>query len=131
MTLVAEQPSTLSLSAYGQARSTIEGSPLSPDELRKIDAYWRACKYLALGMIYLLDNPLTERAAEAGAHQEPAARALGIEPRSGVHLHSFEPADQEARPGHDLHGGAGARSAWRSRARLSRRDLLRDLSGKE
>ncbi len=54
----AEVPSTLSLSAYGQARSTIQGSPLSADELRKIDAYWRACRYLALGMIYLLDNPL-------------------------------------------------------------------------
>ena len=26
--------------------------------VRKLDAYWRACKYLALGMIYLLDNPL-------------------------------------------------------------------------
>ena len=54
----AEVPSTLSLSAYGQARSTIQGSPLSSDELRKIDTYWRACRYLALGMIYLLDNPL-------------------------------------------------------------------------
>jgi xylulose-5-phosphate/fructose-6-phosphate phosphoketolase len=31
---------------------------LSPEELRKIDAYWRACKYLALGMIYLQENPL-------------------------------------------------------------------------
>ena len=31
---------------------------LSADELRKIDAYWRACNYLAAGMIYLLDNPL-------------------------------------------------------------------------
>src|SRR5579864_5076822 len=58
MTLVAEQPTTLSLSAYGQARSTIQGSPLSPNELQQIDAYWRACKYLALAMIYLLDNPL-------------------------------------------------------------------------
>src|SRR5271165_7008936 len=60
MTLVVEpeQPSTLSLSAYGQARSTIQGLPLSPEELRNIDAYWRACKYLALGMIYLQDNPL-------------------------------------------------------------------------
>src|SRR5579883_3554901 len=58
MTLVAEQPSTLSLSDYGQARSTVEGSPLSPDQLQKIDACWRACKYLALGMIYLQDNPL-------------------------------------------------------------------------
>lgn len=32
--------------------------PLSPDELRKIGAYWRACNYLAVGMIYLQDNPL-------------------------------------------------------------------------
>src|SRR5271165_6908245 len=56
--LEAEVPSTTSLSAYGQARSTIQGSPLSSEELRKTDAYWRACKYLALGMIYLLENPL-------------------------------------------------------------------------
>jgi xylulose-5-phosphate/fructose-6-phosphate phosphoketolase len=33
-------------------------SPLSVDELRKIDAYWRACDYLSLGMLYLRDNPL-------------------------------------------------------------------------
>ena len=31
---------------------------LSAEELRKIDAYWRACNYLAAGMIYLRDNPL-------------------------------------------------------------------------
>ncbi|MEP6917235.1 MAG: phosphoketolase family protein [Acidobacteriota bacterium] len=31
---------------------------LSDDELRGIDAYWRACNYLALGMLYLRDNPL-------------------------------------------------------------------------
>ncbi len=54
----AEVPSTSLLSAYGTARSTIQGSPLNPEELRKTDAYWRACKYLALGMIYLQDNPL-------------------------------------------------------------------------
>ena len=51
-------PETLSLSAYGKARSTIEGAPLSADDLRKTDAYWRACKYLALGMIYLQGNAL-------------------------------------------------------------------------
>ncbi|CAD5974289.1 putative phosphoketolase 1 [Planktothrix rubescens] len=33
-------------------------NPLSEDELRKIDAYWRACNYLAVGMIYLRKNPL-------------------------------------------------------------------------
>jgi xylulose-5-phosphate/fructose-6-phosphate phosphoketolase len=32
--------------------------PLSAEELRKIHAYWRACNYLAAGMIYLRDNPL-------------------------------------------------------------------------
>ena len=33
-------------------------TPLSPDELRHIDAYWRAANYLSVGQIYLLDNPL-------------------------------------------------------------------------
>jgi phosphoketolase len=33
-------------------------TPLTHDELRKIDAYWRACNYLAAGMIYLRANPL-------------------------------------------------------------------------
>ena len=46
------------LSAYGPARSTVEGAPLSAAELRKTHAYWRACNYLSLGMIYLQDNPL-------------------------------------------------------------------------
>ena len=31
---------------------------LTPEELRKTDAYWRACNYLCAGMIYLRDNPL-------------------------------------------------------------------------
>ncbi len=33
-------------------------TPLTAEELRKIHAYWRACNYLAVGMIYLRDNPL-------------------------------------------------------------------------
>lgn len=32
--------------------------PLDKESLRKIHAYWRACNYLAAGMIYLQDNPL-------------------------------------------------------------------------
>jgi len=46
------------LSAYGAARSTVSGTPLSAEELRQTHAWWRACNYLSLGMIYLLDNPL-------------------------------------------------------------------------
>src|SRR4051794_18738027 len=47
-----------SLSAYGPARATVAGEPLGPDELYKIDAYWRASLYLCLGMLYLKTNPL-------------------------------------------------------------------------
>ena len=35
--------------------------PLSSEELRKIDAYWRASNYLAVGMIYLRENPLLKQ----------------------------------------------------------------------
>ena len=35
--------------------------PLSPDQLEKINAYWRAANYLSVGQIYLKDNPLLER----------------------------------------------------------------------
>jgi len=46
------------LSAYGEARSTVSGAPLSAEDLRRTHAYWRACNYLSLGMIYLVENPL-------------------------------------------------------------------------
>jgi len=46
------------LSAYGPARSTVQGAPLDAEALRKTHAYWRACNYLGLGMIYLQANPL-------------------------------------------------------------------------
>ena len=46
------------LSAFGIARSTIQGTPLNEEEARKTHAFWSACNYLALGMIYLQANPL-------------------------------------------------------------------------
>ncbi|MBS1854744.1 MAG: phosphoketolase family protein [Acidobacteria bacterium] len=51
-------PAETSLTAYGSARSTIAGSALGAEELRRTHAYWRACNYLSLGMIYLQENPL-------------------------------------------------------------------------
>lgn len=33
-------------------------NPLTDEELQKMHAYWRACNYLAVGMIYLKENPL-------------------------------------------------------------------------
>jgi len=37
---------------------TIGARPLSAEELRLLDAYWRAANYVSVGQIYLLDNPL-------------------------------------------------------------------------
>lgn len=41
-----------------QAGLRAEENPLSTDELRRMNAYWRAANYLSVGQIYLLDNPL-------------------------------------------------------------------------
>src|ERR671914_1360063 len=42
----------------GENREVHMDSTLAPEELRKIDAYWRAANYLSVGQIYLFDNPL-------------------------------------------------------------------------
>ncbi|HEY8554226.1 MAG TPA: phosphoketolase family protein [Burkholderiales bacterium] len=39
-------------------QAPVERRTLSADELRRMDAYWRASNYLSVGQIYLLDNPL-------------------------------------------------------------------------
>jgi xylulose-5-phosphate/fructose-6-phosphate phosphoketolase len=42
-----------------QSKEPVEAPQiLSADELRKMDAYWRACNYMCGAMIYLRDNPL-------------------------------------------------------------------------
>jgi xylulose-5-phosphate/fructose-6-phosphate phosphoketolase len=52
----ATELSTMAQHAVSTARPS--SSALTADELRKIDAYWRACNYMCAGMIYLHDNPL-------------------------------------------------------------------------
>lgn len=59
MVVTPQKPTVdLSISAFGVARSTVEGTPLSTEELGNLHAYWRAANYLAAGMIYLRSNPL-------------------------------------------------------------------------
>jgi xylulose-5-phosphate/fructose-6-phosphate phosphoketolase len=41
-----------------QRTNSLETHPLTPDEARKVGAYWRAANYLSVGQIYLMDNPL-------------------------------------------------------------------------
>ena len=36
-------------------------SNISKEELKKLDAYFRASNYLSVGQLYLLDNPLLKR----------------------------------------------------------------------
>ncbi len=40
------------------ALSGISNQPLTSEEVRKINAYWRAANYLSVGQIYLYANPL-------------------------------------------------------------------------
>jgi xylulose-5-phosphate/fructose-6-phosphate phosphoketolase len=54
--------------------SSLTSRPLSEEQLRLIDAYWRAANYVSVGQIYLLDNPLLREPLTAG-HVKP--RLLG------------------------------------------------------
>src|SRR5438876_1050821 len=54
-------------------RCTMAG-PLSPELIKKMDAYWRAANYLSVGQIYLLDNPLLKELLQL-KHVKP--RLLG------------------------------------------------------
>lgn len=40
----------------------LSGAAPSTEDLRLMDAWWRAANYLSVGQLYLLDNPLLERA---------------------------------------------------------------------
>ncbi|WP_433477077.1 phosphoketolase family protein [Spirillospora sp. CA-142024] len=51
-----------------------ESVAMTDDEVREIDAYWRAANYLSVGQIYLLDNPLLREPLER-RHIKP--RLLG------------------------------------------------------
>jgi xylulose-5-phosphate/fructose-6-phosphate phosphoketolase len=45
-------------SAIGSPKAVPTLVSLSPEELQKVHAYWRAANYLSVGQIYLYDNPL-------------------------------------------------------------------------
>ncbi len=72
---VAEQARSGAVGEGRRPGAAVDASgPLGPDELRLIDAYWRAANYLSVGQIYLMDNPLLAEPL-APAHVKP--RLLG------------------------------------------------------
>ncbi|MGH9466732.1 MAG: phosphoketolase, partial [Terriglobales bacterium] len=59
---------------FDEKLSSAVTGPLTPEELRALDRYWRAANYLTVGQIYLQANPLL-RAALREEHIKP--RLLG------------------------------------------------------
>jgi xylulose-5-phosphate/fructose-6-phosphate phosphoketolase len=55
------------VTAHGDVKSSskeprsAQPGPLPVEELKRIDAYWRASNYLSVGQIYLYDNPLLRK----------------------------------------------------------------------
>jgi xylulose-5-phosphate/fructose-6-phosphate phosphoketolase len=55
---IERQDSMTPVASVNSAQHHISIQPLTSEELRKIDAYWRAANYLSIGQIYLYANPL-------------------------------------------------------------------------
>src|ERR1041384_7705374 len=112
---ITDTTATHGLSAYGPARSTFPGTPLDGKELRDIDAWWRACNYLSLGMIYLRENPLLREPLRADHIKQRLLGHWGASPGLAfcyTHLNrAIRKFDQEmiflAGPGHGAPGVLG------------------------
>jgi xylulose-5-phosphate/fructose-6-phosphate phosphoketolase len=69
---------------------------LGSDELRLVDAYWRAANYLSVGQIYLYENPMLREPLTL-AHVKPLVVGhWGTTPGQNFHLRPFEPDDPTA-----------------------------------
>ena len=67
-------------------------------ELQQIDACWRACNYLAAGMIYLQDNPLLHEPLQPACRCRARMRRsscgyLQIQALAYAHEHGVDRAD--------------------------------------
>src|ERR1700736_3214185 len=114
----------------------LSGAAPSDEDLRLMDAWWRAANYLSVGQIYLLDNPLLERALERADLKPRLLGHFGTTPGLNfvyVHLNRVIKARNLdviyiCGPGH---GGPDlwprARWAGDGRQHLARRHLQRAL----
>ncbi|MGE5129197.1 MAG: phosphoketolase [Sphingomonadaceae bacterium] len=89
--------------------------PLAAEALRLIDAWWRACNYLSIGMIYLQDNPLLREPLEPGHVKQRLLGHWGASPALSfvwAHLNRVIKRDDldmifMAGPGHGAPGVLG------------------------
>ena len=99
--------------------------PLSDEELRLMDAWWRAANYLSVGQIYLLDNPLLKEPLKLKHIKPRLLGHWGTTPGLNfiyVHLNRII---KSARLEHDLHRRARPRRPGPGGQRLPGRDLQR------
>ena len=61
---MARKPKGLTKPIAKTAARMSRKAALTPTQLEKIDAYWRASNYLAACQLYLLDNPLLKKPLE-------------------------------------------------------------------
>ena len=102
--------------------------PLSPEELRLIDAWWRAANYLTVGQIYLQDNPLLREPLRPEHIKPRLLGHWGTSPGPEPRLRAPEPAHPaRTTPTCIYLAGPGPRRPGGRRQRLPRGDLLRGL----
>jgi xylulose-5-phosphate/fructose-6-phosphate phosphoketolase len=97
------------------AHPDLEAQPLADTQLASIDAYWRACNYLSVGMIYLKDNPLLREPLKADHVKHRLLGHWGASPALSfvwVHLNRLIVRDDlnvlfVAGPGHGAPGVLG------------------------
>jgi len=97
------------------AHPDLESQPLADTQLASIDAYWRACNYLSVGMIYLKDNPLLREPLKADHVKHRLLGHWGASPALSfvwVHLNRLIVRDDlnvlfVAGPGHGAPGVLG------------------------
>ena len=76
------------LSGAASPNLSSDESSISDAELRKINAYWRACNYLSLGMLYLSGNPLLREPLQVKDIKERLIGHWGSDPgQSFIRVH--------------------------------------------
>ncbi len=114
----------------GTAPETSPGGatgPLSPTELERINAYWRAANYLSVGQIYLLDNPLL-REPLGPEHVKPRLLGhWGTTPGLNFIYAHLNRVIRQLGPRRDLRHRPRARRPGDRRQRLPRGHLHRGL----
>ncbi len=73
LSLVEPAPGQATHAPSGYVLDDVDG-PLDHEQLRQIDAWWRAANYLSVGQIYLMDNPLLREPLRA---EQVKPRLLG------------------------------------------------------